>query len=144
MVVPMDIIVNLLISLKTNKPMTHNKEQGSKLPDAGKQITWEDIEKEFADLVPYKIGGNLHQRDFNEGAAVARTFFQSKFTPLLSELSQARELHTAYEDYIKILVDEINDLVGIASIHGWKSRNVERRNQAREEIRRVTKSKRRN
>lgn len=31
------------------------------------------------------------------------------------------ELLMAFEDYIKLLGDELNEIVGIASVHGWKS-----------------------
>jgi hypothetical protein len=51
--------------------------------------------------------------------------------------SVGNSIEQAYENYISVLVDEINDLIGMASIHGWKSRNVERGEQARQEIQRI-------
>lgn len=47
------------------------------------------------------------------------------------------EIIAAYDEYIKVLDDELNDTVGMASIHGWQSRNVLRGEQAREKIAKV-------
>jgi hypothetical protein len=47
---------------------------------------------------------------------------------------EVEELINAYENYLNVLNDELNDLVGIASIHRWKSRNVDRGEEARKRI----------
>lgn len=39
--------------------------------------------------------------------------------------SKERELIELLDEYIKLLNKEINDLIGMASIHGWSSRNVQ-------------------
>jgi len=38
------------------------------------------------------------------------------------------------EEYIKLLGLEIDDLVGIAYVHGWRSEHVEQGKKLREEI----------
>lgn len=43
-------------------------------------------------------------------------------------------LTSAYEDYIKILSDEITEMVPVASVHGWRSQRVKDGQRAREEI----------
>lgn len=47
---------------------------------------------------------------------------------------EAIKVRDAYENYIAVLNDEINDLVGLAYVHGWRSRNVERGEEARKRI----------
>lgn len=44
------------------------------------------------------------------------------------------ELIRLYEEYIKLLGDELNDVVVMASIHGWKSDRVEQGEEMRREI----------
>ena len=41
------------------------------------------------------------------------------------------QLVQAYDEYINVLNDELNDTIGMASIHGWQSRNVKRGEDAR-------------
>lgn len=40
----------------------------------------------------------------------------------------------AQQEYIDLLLDEINSLVGIAHVHGWRSSNVEKGKAVREKI----------
>ena len=44
------------------------------------------------------------------------------------------ELINAYEEYIKLLTDELDDLVGLAVSHGWKSHRYEEGKRLRELI----------
>jgi hypothetical protein len=44
------------------------------------------------------------------------------------------ELIKAYEDYIKLLDEELNELVGVAYVHGWRSSRAEQGKKLREEI----------
>lgn len=44
------------------------------------------------------------------------------------------DLMVAYDEYINLLNDEINSLIGIASVHGWKSQNVEQGKECRDRI----------
>jgi hypothetical protein len=44
------------------------------------------------------------------------------------------ELVKAYEDYIKILGDELAEIVPLAVVHGWKSTRFEQGEQARKRI----------
>jgi hypothetical protein len=44
------------------------------------------------------------------------------------------EIIQAYKEYIDVLNDEINDLIGIAHVHGFKSRNIVRGELARKKI----------
>jgi len=43
-------------------------------------------------------------------------------------------LFTAYDEYIKLLGEELNDLMGLAFSHGWQSSRVEEGEAAREKI----------
>jgi hypothetical protein len=56
--------------------------------------------------------------------------------PLREEIA---ELKAAYEDYIKLLGDELNDTVSIASAHGWKSTRYEQGVKCREAIAKLQK-----
>ena len=49
------------------------------------------------------------------------------------------ELIKTYEDYIRLLGDEINDLIGIAYIHGWESKNVDKGRELRDKIAKLKK-----
>jgi hypothetical protein len=44
------------------------------------------------------------------------------------------EIIQAYKEYIDVLTDEINDLIGSAYVHGFRSRNVVRGELARAKI----------
>lgn len=48
--------------------------------------------------------------------------------------SEVEELINAYENYLNVLNDELNDSVSMASVHGWKSRNIDRGEEARRRI----------
>ncbi len=47
------------------------------------------------------------------------------------------ELIKAYDDYIKLLGDELNDMVGLATVHGFKSSRYEQGVKCRETIERL-------
>jgi hypothetical protein len=47
------------------------------------------------------------------------------------------ELEKAYEDYIQLLTDELNEVVVMMSVHGWKSTRAEQGKKARELIKRL-------
>ncbi len=53
---------------------------------------------------------------------------------LTGENERLRVLSTKQDEYIKLLTDEINDLVGLASVHGWKSSRYEQGKSFRERI----------
>lgn len=44
------------------------------------------------------------------------------------------ELIKAYEDYINLLSDELNDCVPIAHVHGWRSSRADQGQAARDKI----------
>lgn len=44
------------------------------------------------------------------------------------------ELIEAYEEYIKLLGDELSDVVSLAYIHGWRSTRYESGKTCREKI----------
>lgn len=56
---------------------------------------------------------------------------QSKYDLLLKE---KEELEKAYEEYNKLLLDECSELVGMATVHGWKSTRVEQGIKCRDKI----------
>lgn len=45
-----------------------------------------------------------------------------------------KELIDAYEDFIRVLGEEIHDMHGLAHVHGWQSQRVEAGKQCRERI----------
>lgn len=45
-----------------------------------------------------------------------------------------KELVDAYEKYIQLLGEEINDMHGLAYVHGWKSQRAGAGQQCREQI----------
>jgi hypothetical protein len=47
------------------------------------------------------------------------------------------ELIEVYEKYINLLNEELNELVSVAYIHGWKSKRVEEGQRLRDEIDKV-------
>lgn len=50
-----------------------------------------------------------------------------------------KELIKYYEDYIKLLSDEIDDLVSIAAVHRWSSDRVDEGERLRNKIRKQKK-----
>lgn len=50
------------------------------------------------------------------------------------------KLIDAQKKYIKVLEDELCDVIPIANIHGWRSVNIEKEHFAREEIKEAEKS----
>lgn len=65
--------------------------------------------------------------DIEDWAKIART--EIEVLKLLITKREQLQL-----EYIKLLGEEINDMVGIASIHGWKSKNSERGKELREKL----------
>lgn len=59
---------------------------------------------------------------------------QCQVRGLTNDYHLACHIKNVYEEYVKILGEEIDGLVGIAHVHGWKSRNVERGNELRAKI----------
>jgi hypothetical protein len=45
-----------------------------------------------------------------------------------------KELVDAYEDFIRVLGEEINDMHGLCYVHGWRSKRGEIGQQCRERI----------
>lgn len=50
------------------------------------------------------------------------------------------KLVAALDDYIKLLICEINDLVGVAHVHGWKSNRVKMGTMLRKRIEKARKA----
>jgi hypothetical protein len=48
-----------------------------------------------------------------------------------------KELIILYEEYIKLLGEELSELVGLARVHGWKSTRFEQGELLRSKIGRV-------
>jgi len=44
------------------------------------------------------------------------------------------QLIEAYDEYIKLLTEELNSIVSFASVHGWKTSNYEAGVKCREKI----------
>lgn len=54
-----------------------------------------------------------------------------------AETKDMEELIAAYEDYVKLIVEELNSAVGIASVHGWASDKYEAGIKARQRIKKA-------
>jgi len=52
-------------------------------------------------------------------------------------MSNLEQLIEAYDNYIKVLCEELDETVSIASVHGWKSKRAELGILCREEIKLV-------
>lgn len=48
------------------------------------------------------------------------------------------EIILKYQEYVKLLVDELNEIAPLATVHGWKSSRYEQGKRLREEIERAT------
>lgn len=59
----------------------------------------------------------------------------------VSDGETQEELIDAYKEYVALLNDEINSLLGVAHVHGWRSQNVEKGKACREKIDRLSKGK---
>jgi len=61
---------------------------------------------------------------------------QEQPKPLLAEArSQAfRDAMAVYEPYIKLLIEEINELIPLAMVHGWKSSRYDAGIKCRKDI----------
>ena len=55
----------------------------------------------------------------------------------IKENDNFRQLIKTQEEYIKLISDELTDVVGIASVHGWKSNRYEQGKLLREKIERL-------
>jgi hypothetical protein len=53
------------------------------------------------------------------------------------ERDEARELAGAYKEYAQLLGDEIDDMVILAHVHGWRSSRVEQGKVLREKIKQL-------
>lgn len=63
------------------------------------------------------------------------------FERMKGERDEARELAAAYKEYAQLLCDEINDMVLLANVHGWKSFRYEQGKVLREKIKQMEESK---
>jgi SHS2 domain-containing protein len=52
-------------------------------------------------------------------------------------ISKQKELIKTYEDHIKLLIDEINELISYAWSHGWASSRFEQGKKNREKINKI-------
>ncbi len=106
-------------------------------PENGELLSDEAIEH-LNDLMPDSIYGSA---DDSNDWINDRRYFCNKQLSHCKPLIEARvrretliEATTIYGEYIKLLVDELNDLVGIASLHGWKSSRYEDGIRLREKL----------
>ena len=94
-------------------------------------------ERDNLDLIElvFQLHGRSIQfpsKEMHDAYVEARTELEKRASQFPSQgLKLAAQLAEAYEEYIKVLQDELNDTVGMASIHGWQSRNVKRGEDAR-------------
>ncbi len=62
-------------------------------------------------------------------------FILQKLTPVATPAPiREGQLVTLYKKYVQLLTDELNEVVGMAALHGWKSTRAERGQVLREEI----------
>ncbi len=58
----------------------------------------------------------------------------SAFEKMIKAQTDMWKLTNEYEEYAKLLVDELNEVVGIAAVHGWKSSRAEEGYRMRQKI----------
>jgi hypothetical protein len=113
---------------------TKNQNIGDSNPGkADWQALREKFFKEFTATWDYSP---VMHTTYIEKPEIVFEWFKSQLEETITPDSN-RGIGQAYESYINVLLDEINDLVGAASVHGWRSRNVERGEQARQEIQKL-------
>lgn len=66
---------------------------------------------------------------------------KSRISKLQKDEKRFKKLIKAQSDYIKLLGEELNEVVGIASVHGWKSSRYEQGIKCREKIKNAKKRK---
>lgn len=69
-----------------------------------------------------------------------RSMKKSEQEQVLGNLKPLWDLVGAYDNYINLLNDETNDLIGLAHVHGWKSKRVEQGKKARARIEKALKA----
>jgi hypothetical protein len=53
---------------------------------------------------------------------------------IVQELNRLQNLAAAWEAYANLLGDELNDIIVLATVHGWKSQRIEKGRELREKI----------
>ena len=103
-------------------------------------IAGANFTKEYIDKQPGKVLSIFIKEikdEFKDQNWDYLDFIAERVLRRLDESTQqppALDLVNAYENYIQVLTDEIDDLIGSAAVHGFKSRNVKRGEEARERI----------
>lgn len=64
---------------------------------------------------------------------------QCQIRGLTNDYIIACHIKKAYEEYVKMLGEEIDSLVGIAFVHGWKSKNIKRGDELRAKVEKANK-----
>lgn len=54
-----------------------------------------------------------------------------------AEIQAYREVIALKDEYIQLLVDELNDMAGAAYVHGWRSTRVEKGQELRDKISKI-------
>lgn len=83
-------------------------------------------------------------RDANLGAEINARINNSlagELIELRRERDEARELVKAYQEYTKLLGDEINDMTAVAYVHGWRTNRYEEGKVLRDKIKRLEETK---
>lgn len=65
------------------------------------------------------------------------SFMLEEYAASREKMSFPDELCAAYESYVELLTEELNELVGMASLHGWKTSRFEKGAELRENISRL-------
>jgi hypothetical protein len=68
-------------------------------------------------------------------SCVAWQIILQKINPLIRQAkAEIREIFEAYDPYVKLLGEEIDELFGLAFAHGWRSKRVKAGNKCRVRI----------
>lgn len=82
--------------------------------------------------------GCVELRNWIEEVLTSSANPQQNITELRAEISSLRthaeKLAGAYDKYTALLIEELQDVVGLAAAHGWKSSRYEAGEQCRKEI----------
>lgn len=97
----------------------------------------DQTENEFQRLIQKKEKASYARRQAERERDEAREIARK----LERERDEAREIAAVYREYAQLLGDEINDMAGFASVHGWQSSRIEQGKLLRDKIKQLEAAK---
>ena len=90
----------------------------------GEQEKWEEEAKELAQEKHY----------YNSNAALFIHGYLQACKVGQKKIERLKEIISTQDDYVKLLIEELDELAVFASVHGWKSTRYEQGKKLREKI----------